>query len=187
MTIAQQQYINVDSHLLDIILEPYRKNCHYLQKAEINATINNQSRSSKKKDLIVSTIGEFSISESCYIDDTGHFNSVEFNICYNQLAYLTLAYCVENDILEAMSTYNMNSFKKYKLSNMLIVHFSSSFRRPISPRCFQGKLTIYNTSIRSNMSMIKTSCAFYDDKNGLAEGEIVLAILNANSDHKYTT
>ncbi|MGW6540873.1 FcoT family thioesterase [Streptomyces sp. NPDC055051] len=42
--------------------------------------------------------GMFTIPEPCYIDDTGHFNAVEFNICYNQLAYYTLAAMIRDRV-----------------------------------------------------------------------------------------
>ena len=46
----------------------------------------------KGKDAgLISAKGRFSIPDSCYIDDTGHFNAVEFNICFNQLAYVPSA------------------------------------------------------------------------------------------------
>ncbi|MEO1375818.1 MAG: FcoT family thioesterase, partial [Cyanobacteria bacterium J06635_10] len=50
---------------------------------------------------------DFSIPESCYIDDTGHFNSVEFNICYNQLFYIIIAYLIKNQLLEVMKDWNL--------------------------------------------------------------------------------
>ena len=43
--------------------------------------------------------GRFSIPESCYIDSTGHFNAVEFNICYNQLAYVLFAGCINAGVM----------------------------------------------------------------------------------------
>ena len=43
--------------------------------------------------------GRFSIPESCYIDDTGHFNAVEFNICYNQLAYVLFAGVIDAGLM----------------------------------------------------------------------------------------
>ena len=35
----------------------------------------------------------------CCIDDTGHFNSVEFHICYNQTLYYTVAKSVQERLV----------------------------------------------------------------------------------------
>ncbi len=79
----------VNRDLLKLFLEPYKEDCKYLKKAYFN------SNESRKEDRNLGFIkGEFAIPYSCYIDDTGHFNSVEFNICYNQLFYILIAYSI---------------------------------------------------------------------------------------------
>jgi hypothetical protein len=69
----------VDSAVLAVVLAPYKLNCRYLLSVV--------AEYGQKGCSLASARAEFSIPESCYIASTGHFNAVEFNICYNQLAY----------------------------------------------------------------------------------------------------
>ncbi|MEM6403526.1 MAG: FcoT family thioesterase, partial [Cyanobacteria bacterium P01_D01_bin.116] len=122
--------------------------------------------------------GEFSIPDSCYIDDTGHFNSVEFNICYNQIIYILIAYLIKNKLLEPMNDWTLEEYKHRQLSDFLIVKFSSTFKKPINSNHFQGTLSINKVSVRGDLIMLKTSCAYYDDNGGWSEGDVTIAILN---------
>jgi len=81
------------------ILRPYRPHARYLKSAEITA-FRAKAADDKSKTALVTAGGRFSIPESCYIDDTGHFNAVEFNICFNQLAYVAFGKCLEANILK---------------------------------------------------------------------------------------
>lgn len=171
---------NVSQDLLNTFLQPYKENCKYLKKAQfqqpaLSGNINNTRNYEQGLWLMK---GDFSISDSCYIDDTGHFNSVEFNICYNQIIYILIAYLIENKLLEAMNDWTLEEYKHRQLSDFLIVKFSSSFKRPINSNHFQGTLSINKVSVRGNLIMLKTSCAFYDDNAGWSEGDITIAILN---------
>src|SRR5690348_5245638 len=85
----------VSAALLENVLAPYKPHCRYLQRAHV---VSGSERAGlpASKGTEVSAHGDFAIPESCYIADTGHFNAVEFNICYNQLAYTLLAACVEH-------------------------------------------------------------------------------------------
>ena len=96
VSIAGQQTATVatyetDRELLSLVLRPYKMHCRYLKTADLEAA----------QDPGPTVAGNFEIDESCYIDDTGHFNSVEFNICYNQLAYYLIAKSVQEGLLPA--------------------------------------------------------------------------------------
>lgn len=94
--------VEVDRVMLEEILRPYRKNATYLKSAAVLRWFDKPpSRQDKDQDLIVGR-GTFEIPESCYIDDTGHFNAVEFNICYNQLAYVLFGKCIQQGILQPL-------------------------------------------------------------------------------------
>src|SRR2546422_760024 len=86
----------VDPSVLDMVLDCYKPHCRYLHSATVEPGRNG---------VVVAGRGEFAISESCYIADTGHFNAVEFNICYNQIAYITLAHSVLHGWLDAMASW----------------------------------------------------------------------------------
>lgn len=161
----------VSPELIERFLAPYKENCRYLKRAQIQFSETNQTRDTW------SIGGDFAIPESCYIDDTGHFNSVEFNICYNQLFYIAIAYAIQNKLLKALDDWDLDTFKRRQLSDFLIVKFFSTFKQPIDSDSFQGTLSIERCSVRSNLILLKTSCAFYDQK-GRSEGEVTIAILN---------
>ncbi|NEO98570.1 MAG: hypothetical protein F6K58_07805 [Symploca sp. SIO2E9] len=170
----------VDQDLLDVFLEPYKDNCKYLKKAYFQyPELNNLTKKSKNESQGLWFIkADFAIPESCYITDTGHFNSVEFNICYNQLFYIIIAYLLKNKLLEVMKDWNLKTYKYRQLSDFLIVKFSSTFKKPVNSNNFQGALSINKYSSRGNLIMLKTSCAFYDHNGGWSEGDVTIAVLN---------
>ena len=75
---------DVSQDLLDVFLEPYKENCKYLKKAQFQDKETSRliKKSNSENQGLWFIQADFSIPESCYIADTGHFNSVEFNICY---------------------------------------------------------------------------------------------------------
>ena len=54
--------------------------------------------------------GDFEIPESCYIDATGHLNSVEVNICYNQLLYVILAQSIASEVVPALDVFTLEHY-----------------------------------------------------------------------------
>ena len=179
-----QKFTKVDyvsQDLLGVFLEPYKENCKYLKNAQIQYPEPSYSLVKSKSDNagLWFIKADFSITESCYIADTGHFNSVEFNICYNQLFYILIAYLVKNKLLEVMKDWDLAIYKRRQLSDFLIVHFSSTFKKPVNSNNFQGTLSINKSSARSGLIMLKTSCAFYDHNGGWSEGDVTIAILNS--------
>ena len=170
----EQSFVKVDDidpGLLNRFIEPYKEHCKYLKKAQFQ-----YPESPDRGRWFVR--GEFSIPESCYIADTGHFNAVEFNICFNQICYVAIAYLIQNNLAEAMEGWDLEKYKRRQLSDCLIVKYSSAFKKPIDAKNFQGTLSINKCSARGNLIMIKTSCAFYDRHDGWAQGDITIAILN---------
>ena len=161
----------VDQRFVDRVLAPYRKNCQYLKAAYISYEGDPSWESLRM-------LGEFAIDMSCYIDDTGHFNAVEFNICYNQLAYVHLAYCIENEMMQALDKYHADNFREKQLSSFLIADLSSQYHAPLNPRQFVGEVRVESTKIRSRLSILSTLCRFHDDANGCANGKVTLAVLN---------
>ncbi|ALL67689.1 FcoT-like thioesterase domain [Paraburkholderia caribensis MBA4] len=129
----------------------------------------------------MSSRGIFSIPESCYIQSTGHFNSVEFNICYNQIMYDTIAHASKYGLTPYFSDWGVDGFFQRQLPDILITRFQSRFSRSINPNQFQGEFSIKSTRfhrVDKPFLFLKTYCRFFDHADGEAVGEVDLAITN---------
>lgn len=165
-----------NAQLLRKVLTPYKTDCRYLQQAHVEL-----QQFTYQKDKLQAR-GQFSIPDSCYIDATGHFNSVEFNICYNQLMYYLLAECVQCNLLTQLKDWKMENFFRRQLSDFLIVNFKSSFHKKINSSSFDGYVKIKKVSIAKGENIfIQTECEFKDIQGGLAKGDILLAIVDTCS------
>lgn len=162
---------DVDPGFIDRVLTPYHDHCHYLKNVSFREDFDNTANG-------IVAEGEFSIMDSCYIDDTGHFNAVEYNICYNQLGYVFLAYNIKNKLLPELGHYSIDKFFEKQLSNVLIIELHSHYKRPIDARHFYGVYGIKEISQKKRFTLVKTFCHCYDDNGGDAGGDVTLAILH---------
>lgn len=161
---------DIDAAFIGKVLSPYRESCWYLKKAYFQ-----QQEGLGVQGMLMN--GEFSIPESCYIDDTGHFNAVEYNICYNQIAYAHLGYCIQNGLIHELGDYDPDLFFENQLSHFLIANLNSSFQSLINAKRFYGTFGIRTVKKTSRCVFIKTFCHFHDDDFGKSKGEVTLAIL----------
>ncbi|MEU8251682.1 FcoT family thioesterase [Nonomuraea sp. NPDC048916] len=168
-----------DPELLHRVLTPYRaKKCEYLKSAAV--TMNGQPHEGGR----LTATCTLEISESCYIDDTGHFNSVEFNICYNQMAYYLVAKSIKEKLIEPFSRWTMDDFWTRQLGEILITDFRSAFRTAMRGRHFQGELSLVDVGewdgndIRDPLVVIRTTCRYWDEFGGDSRGEVTAAIVN---------
>lgn len=152
-------------------LDPYRaKNCVYLREVDVAVV-----------EGVLSGRGRFAIDESCYIDDTGHFNAAEFVICYNQLMYVCLAKAIESGAVPEFRGWTLADFWERQLPDVLIHEMSSTFSRPIAAAEFEGVFTIDQIGTRSlsrGMLTLATSVSFRDPSGGRARGTVRLALVN---------
>lgn len=168
-----------DPALLTRVLKPYRaKNCEYLKSITVTADGDPDDNST------VSAKSEFEIPESCYIDDTGHFNSVEFNICYNQMAYYVIAKSVKERLMRPFSQWSMDDFWHRQLNDILITDFRSAFRTQMRGRLFQGEIDVVDiaawdgSDVRDPLVVLRTKCRYWDEHGGDSRGEVSAAITN---------
>ncbi|WP_394617205.1 FcoT family thioesterase [Lentzea sp. JNUCC 0626] len=166
--------IATDADLLTAVLRCYKPHCRYLTSAEVTRDAD-----------VVSGSGVMHIPESCYIDDTGHLNSVEVGICYNQLLYQVIAASVRDGLLPELSSWSMDDFWRRQLRDVLIAHFSCDFRRPLDPRSFRMALTI-DRAVRRTLRpgadplvSLETSFQCWDDKGGACSGAARVAIVGS--------
>lgn len=158
-----------ENAFVQAVTAPYvSKNCVYVTKVE---RISGGGVGARLR-------ARFSIPASCYIDDTGHFNAVEFNICYNQMMYILIADSVARFEFPELNGWQLDEFFRKQLSNMLIVRLQSRFVREIDSRDFVGDCSIDRVIKRGGgPAFIKTSVSFFDRRGGAADGKVDLAIV----------
>ena len=130
--------------------------------------------------MLLSGAGRFAIPESCYIDDTGHFNAVEFNICFNQLAYVIFGKAVDAGILEKLRAEKVDvpsfaDFKRHQLPSMVIVSMESRYFKQLRSADFGGNLAINKISSVGGAWFFFTTVSFSDQDGVKAKGSVVLA------------
>lgn len=181
LVIGQSQNVQypTDPELLARVMQPYQsKGCVYLKEALIEVA------SPSAEGCGVSADCRFEIPESCYIDDTGHFNSVEFNICFNQMAYYLLAKAVKDKLVLPFSAWSMADFWQRQLGDILITDFKSAFRAHMNGRTFRGRIELMEiitwdgSDIRDPLLVVRSRCRYWDSHGGDCHGEVNVAITN---------
>jgi hypothetical protein len=122
--------------------------------------------------------GQFAIEESCYIADTGHFNAVEYNICYNQLIYTLVGACIDRGLLSAFSDWTLEEFRRRQLPDFLIVRLESEFRSPMQSGWFEAVVRIERVSARKGTVIMNTSSEFFAVSGGRSRGTCLVAVVN---------
>ncbi|WP_079174884.1 FcoT family thioesterase [Streptomyces malaysiense] len=161
-----------DGELLARVLAPYKEHCEYLRSAEVTAS-GGLSRARCA----------FAIPESCYIDDTGHLNSVEVNIAYNQMMYYLVAKSVQERLLTGFEDWTLDDFWRHQLPDILIARFTANFRRPVDPRRFTGEMEFRSVTRRASATAgpflhAPTAFRYQDAHGGRCDGEVTLAFVN---------
>jgi len=176
---SQNVQYPTDVELLTRVMQPYQsKNCVYLKEALIEVA------GDPAEGCGVSADCRFEIPESCYIDDTGHFNSVEFNICFNQMAYYLLAKAVKDKLVSPFSEWSMADFWQRQLGDILITDFRSAFRAHMNGRSFRGRIELMEiitwdgSDIRDPLLVVRSRCQYWDSRGGDCHGEVNVAITN---------
>lgn len=158
------------------VLIPYRNNCKYLKRLSFEYLPTSADVSPDQSEASIVALGEMSIPESCYIDSTGHFNAVEFQICANQLMYSLGAECTRLGIVRSLASMNLDGFYERQLANVLITNVTSTFRRVVNPRRFHGRLQLDRSYLMRERLFWECTLTYFDDENGLADGNIVVTM-----------
>jgi hypothetical protein len=173
--------IGISDALVADILRPYRANARYLKSAEITHFCETAAQDSTSDESLIIGAGRFSIPESCYIDDTGHFNAVEFTICFNQLAYVVFGKSVEAGLMQRLRPRNAKipsfaEYKRHQLPAMLIARIDGvRFLKPMKSDDFCGELSINKMAFVGEVGFFFTSVTFSDCEGAKAKGAVVLA------------
>ena len=164
--------IDISEEFVSGILQPYRANAKYLRSAAITQV--RDSANPSKNGPILTARGRFAIPQGCYIDDTGHFNAVEFNICYNQLAYVMFGKCFETGIVPKLRFLTLGEYRHHQLKSCFIASMESRFIKQLKGDDFRGELTLNKLSWAGGMLFCFTSIAFSDGESVKAHGPVVL-------------
>ena len=171
----------IPAFLLKRVLAPYHKDAIYVKRQWIDSDGANPA-----------VIGgglrgraELSIPKSCYIADTGHFNAVEFNICFNQIGFLYAAHCVIRGVLPQLQV-DFLLYERLKMPGMLILELRSRFGRAIDPSHFHGELYLTRMEEKPTFWMFDCAVRYWDESGGEADGEVTIAFLKASQIHKGT-
>jgi hypothetical protein len=160
-----------DPELLARVLEPYaRPRTQYLKSATV--AVDGE---------LASAEGRFSIPFPCYIDDTGHLNSVEVNICFNQLMYYLIAKCVRERVVPEFDDWTMDDYWAKQLPDILIARFESHFKRPIDSGEFSGEVSFaeFRRTNRSRpVQIVEMPWRFWDASGGHAQGQVRMALVD---------
>jgi hypothetical protein len=177
---SRVERLEVRPALIERTLAPYKDHCRYLHKAwlEWDSSDAGTWRPRDPTNDPLCARGEFAINESCYIADTGHFNAVEYNICYNQLTYVLLAAAIEGGLLKVFSHWNFSDFRRRQLGDFLIFRFESEFRSQMLAAHFVGMVRIEKVTVRNGIVVMKTKSEF-SGGDGRARGEALIGVVNS--------
>ena len=167
--------IEVADDLVQSILAPYRKECRYLQKLWIDRYDEPGAPANAAGGAIVGR-GQFAIPESFYITGTGHFNAVEFNLCFNQIGYVYLAYCFDHQLIPRVGV-DLAFYRRQQLSGLLIASFASTYRSQMTAAGFWGEFSLDHTVEKERLWLLDTRIRYWDDGAGRSEGSVLLALL----------
>jgi hypothetical protein len=167
---------NLSPELLARVLIPYRDNCKYLKRLSMEYLPVSDQVSADASEASIAAIGELSIGESCYIDSTGHFNAVEFQICANQLMYAMGAECTRLRLLRAFSSMDLEGYYERQLPNVLITNVTMAFKKVMNPRRFRGRLQLDRAYCMRERAFWECSVSYTDEEGGLADGTIIVTM-----------
>ena len=156
------------------VMTPYFDDTTYLKSAEVFYDV-------EKSEFPVNLqgVGQFSIPSSCYIESTGHFNAVEFVMCFNQLGYVTLARALDRELIPGLRHWGQHRFNDSQLPDILIASISSDFRKAIDAKRFTGRVRWQEAEYKRRHMFMKWEIEFSDENGGLARGEALTCVRNA--------
>jgi hypothetical protein len=173
----------VEPAVFDAVLACYKPDCRYLKSALVERpTV--PARVGDDPDPEISLLCEFEIPHSCYIDDTGHFNAVEWNICVNQMYYMGGAVGVVYGLSPALADMSFDEFLRRQLPDSLIHELRSRFKTGINAACFSGRIAFPSIVKRQDFIVLKTSCAYWDEAGGYADGTVNYVIVDSGKTHE---
>jgi hypothetical protein len=170
----------LDDDLRQRVLLPYKENCRYVHRATVARPATMTAIAADSPATWLRLEAECGVPASCYIEDTGHFNAVEFNIVYNQMLYLGIAEAVRHRLWPDLQHKTLDDFFRHQLPDVLIVEYLAHFRRPMQSRRFQGWITFCGLQAKTtrDLVLLQTKAGCTSPEGGLAESDVTVALVN---------
>ena len=174
--------VRVSRDLLDRTLNCYLPTVRYLVGAELEYADNGMPFETEVGSAVAIARGRFTTRTNWYIDDTGHFNAMEFNLCYNQLAYTLLAQCVEVSITPELSArIPASEFRSRQLRDLLIRRYTVTFDHAMEADHFVGVVSIKRVIGRMGRLFLETHCRIGPVEGPWsATGDVTLAVVGGD-------
>lgn len=171
----------VSQEYLDQILDCYLPHVRYLKAAHVEFGERGEPFESELGGCVAVARGEFRSVPAWYIRDTGHFNSIEFNICYNQLAFVLVGQCIERGVVSALSAQlPKQEFRERMLPDLVISRYSVNFERPMQALDFCASFGIMKVISKMGRLFLQTRCWVGPAQDRwCARGEVMLAVVRS--------
>lgn len=163
-------------------LDCYFPHVRYLQNARIECGELGETFETELGDCVALARGEFTSPPAWYIRDTGHFNSIEFNLCYNQLAFVLVGQCIERGAVSALSAQlPRHEFRERMLPDLVISRYSVNFERPMQALNFCASLGIVKVISKMGRLFLQTRCQVGPvHGRWCARGDVMLAVVHSS-------
>ncbi len=152
--------MNIENTIIESVLKPYTNK--YLLDA---------------KEEFPLFEGKFLIKQSAYLNlgvSSGHLNAIDALICYNQLAYVSIANAIKYKKIPKFSNISFEYFEKSMLQGVMYKLDTVVFRKPINTASdFYGRIVISDIKRFKNTYFLNTS---YDFENGKATANVNIAM-----------
>lgn len=175
--------VTLSQELCARVLAPYKPHCRYVHRAELSHARDGRTPQPDDPGSWIRLDAECGITEPCYIEATGHFNAVEYNITYNQMLYLGLAELTRLRLLPELRNWNLDDFFRHQLPDVLIANYNARFRRPMKSQAFRGWVAFCGVTTRPqrNLLMVSTRSGCSTAAGGSCEAEVTIALVNWQS------
>lgn len=174
--------VPVSDLFINRVLAPYRPHARYLQGARITAFCDPAGPSGAPAGPLVEIEGRFSVTENCYMNETRCFNAVEFNICYNQLAYVLFGQCIFKGLFNRQDAawygkvnLSFSKYLKHELFSLSIVQVEGAFVKPLNCNDFTATLAVQRILWAGQTATVHTHIAFSDASGIKSHGKVLLS------------
>jgi hypothetical protein len=183
MAILGIRTIQVDKDLLDRTLACYFPHVRYLRSARIEFSDQHEPFETELGSCVAIGRGDFTGRPAWYIRNTGHFNAIEFNICYNQLAFVLLAQCIKSHAIPALSAHlPEHEFFARMLPDLVIHRYSVTFERPMLAPEFRASVGILKVVNKMGRLFLQTQCRVAPPEGPwCSRGDVTLAVLRSDA------